>query len=97
MDESAILKIYEAKNRPLFDPLIVHISDVDQLEKYAQNIPPVAQQLAMAFWPGPLTLLLNRKNIIPDLITSGLPDVALRVPNHFHAQIAVKSSPSASI
>ncbi len=82
LDESAVLQIYAAKNRPFFDPLIVHISDVDQLEKYAQNIPSVAQQLAKAFWPGPLTILLNRKNIIPHLITSGLPDVALRVPNH---------------
>ncbi|MEO1654589.1 MAG: L-threonylcarbamoyladenylate synthase [Bacteroidota bacterium] len=80
LDIEAVLKIFEVKQRPTFDPLIVHLSGVDQLAYYANSIPEKAQILAEKFWPGPLTLVLPKKQIIPDLVSSGLDTVALRVP-----------------
>lgn len=80
--EKAIRRIYEVKQRPLFNPLIVHIHDVSQMEKVAASIPPLAQKLAEKFWPGPLTLLLPKKDTIPNIITAGKDTVAIRVPNH---------------
>lgn len=82
LDTDAVIKIFEAKNRPLFDPLIVHVPDISAFERYATDTPAIAIELAGKFCPGPLTFLLNKKDIIPDLITSGLPQVALRVPDH---------------
>jgi L-threonylcarbamoyladenylate synthase len=82
LDEEAALAIFKAKNRPSFDPLIIHISSSHELKKWVTEVPEDAQKLADAFWPGPLTLLLPKKNIIPDIITSGLPEVAVRVPDH---------------
>lgn len=78
----AVVKIFEAKNRPFFDPLIVHLAAADQVLQYAADFPDAARQLAAQFWPGPLTLLLPRKHIVPDITTSGLPTVGLRCPNH---------------
>ncbi len=78
----AVARIFEAKNRPSFDPLIVHIHDAQQISKYAMQVPPIAERLAKEFWPGPLTLLLRKRNNIPDIVTSGLDTVALRVPDH---------------
>lgn len=80
--EKAIRRIYEVKQRPLFNPLIVHIADVSEMGKVASSIPPLAQALAEKFWPGPLTLLLPKKDTVPDIITAGKDTVALRVPNH---------------
>jgi L-threonylcarbamoyladenylate synthase len=80
--ESAIKRIYEVKKRPLFNPLIVHIKGIEQLELMACNIPSKAYQLAEVFWPGPLTLVLQKQSQIPDWITSGKQSVALRVPAH---------------
>jgi len=82
LDKDAVLKIFEAKNRPHFDPLIIHTNSIEKVKNYINDFPQWAQQLADAFWPGPLTLLLPKKNIIPDLVTSGLPQVAVRIPNH---------------
>ncbi len=82
LNEQAVLRIFEVKNRPSFDPLIVHIYGVEQVEKYALAFPPKLAALANIFWPGPLTLLLPKKETIPDLVTSGLDRVALRVPAH---------------
>lgn len=82
LDVRATLRIFEAKKRPSFDPLIVHLHDVEAMSRYASAIPAAAEMLALAFWPGPLTLVLPRKDIIPDVITSGLPTVGLRVPRH---------------
>ncbi len=82
LDENVVLSIFKTKDRPEFDPLIVHISGADQVEKYAKDIPDAAFKLMNHFWPGPLTLLLNKKSNIPDLLTSGLNTVALRMPNH---------------
>ncbi len=82
LNEDAVLNIFRTKNRPAFDPLIVHVSGVKEADKYAINIPDVAYELMKNFWPGPLTILLQKKQIIPDLVTSGLSTVALRMPDH---------------
>lgn len=82
LDHDAVLSIYEVKQRPSFDPLIVHTSSLDSVAGFVETIPEEAKLLAEAFWPGPLTLLLPKKSIIPDLVTSGLDTVAVRVPNH---------------
>jgi L-threonylcarbamoyladenylate synthase len=82
LNEEAVIKIFEAKKRPHFDPLIVHIPGIEYLEQYASYIPATAMKLAKAFWPGPLTLILPKKEIIPDLVTSGQETVGLRVPRH---------------
>lgn len=81
-DKSAVAAIFEAKNRPQFDPLIIHTYSVDKAADYVLDFPFKLLQLAKAYWPGPLTLLLDKKEVIPDLVTSGLPKVAIRVPNH---------------
>jgi L-threonylcarbamoyladenylate synthase len=75
-------KIFEVKNRPTFDPLIVHCANADAIQEYVAEIPDWANELMKLFTPGPLTFLLKRKSIIPDLITSGLDRVAIRVPAH---------------
>ena len=80
--EKAIQKIFETKKRPLFNPLIVHIASKNKLEEIVTEIPEKAQQLADAFWPGPLTLVLKKKAHITDNITAGKDTVAVRVPNH---------------
>lgn len=78
----AVTKIFEAKNRPTFDPLIVHVPSLDHLEKYVKEIPDWAKRLAEEFWPGALTLLLPKRDIIPDLVTSGSDLVGIRIPQH---------------
>jgi L-threonylcarbamoyladenylate synthase len=82
LDPDAVAKIFAVKNRPDFDPLIIHTSSIEQISKYTLEIIPALESLANVFWPGPLTLLLPRKSIIPDLVTSGLDHVAVRVPQH---------------
>lgn len=82
LNPEAVAKIFEAKNRPSFDPLIVHIAYPSEVEKYAAVFPGPARTLALKFWPGPLTLLLPKKPIVPQLTTSGLDTVGLRCPNH---------------
>lgn len=80
--ETAIKKIFETKNRPLFNPLIVHIHSKALLDDIAEKVPQKAYQLAEAFWPGSLTLVLKKKSNIPNLVTAGKNTVAVRVPNH---------------
>ncbi|AJR03143.1 L-threonylcarbamoyladenylate synthase [Siansivirga zeaxanthinifaciens] len=80
--EKAIKAIFKTKERPFFNPLIVHIPSIDYLQTIATDIPEKAMQLAQAFWPGSLTLVLKKKSNIPDLITAGKDTVAVRVPNH---------------
>lgn len=82
LDTRAVAAIFEAKGRPQFDPLIVHVPDLDRAGEYAETIPGKAQALAAAFWPGPLTLLLKKKSIVPDLVTAGLDTVGIRCPDH---------------
>ena len=86
LDARAVAGIFAAKNRPSFDPLIVHIASIDALDSLASQVPVVARRLADRFWPGPLTLVLPKTPIVPDLVTSGLHTVAVRIPNHPVAQ-----------
>ncbi len=81
-DPDAILRIFEIKQRPKFNPLIVHISSLDQLEKVAVTTEPVLFDLAKHFWPGPLTILVKKSSSINDLVTAGSDYVAVRVPDH---------------
>ena len=78
----AVLKIFEVKNRPYFDPLIVHTSSLERVDEFVKFFPRKLLTLAEKFWPGPLTLLLDKKNIIPDIVTSGLSKVGVRIPDH---------------
>jgi L-threonylcarbamoyladenylate synthase len=80
--EDAVIKIFTTKNRPAFDPLICHTNSIEKVQQWVQPIPGNILELASYFWPGPLTLLLKKKSIIPDLTTSGLDRVAFRIPNH---------------
>lgn len=82
LDPKVAAKIFSIKNRPTFDPLIVHIPSFRYLNSIVTEVPAMAEQLASHFWPGPLTLVLPRKDVVPDLITSGLSTVAVRVPGH---------------
>lgn len=82
LDPIAVAKIFEIKNRPTFDPLIVHTYDLEHLSDFVFEIPEKLKALAQQFMPGPLTILLRKKNLIPDLVTSGLDHVAVRVPDH---------------
>ncbi len=82
LDPDASRKIYAAKGRPSDNPLIVHIADVSALEELARDIPDEAYRLAEAFWPGPLTIILKKKPIVPDSTTGGLATVAIRFPSH---------------
>jgi L-threonylcarbamoyladenylate synthase len=82
LDARAVAQIFEVKNRPSFDPLIVHTHTIADLEKWVVSIPDRAYRLFEAFSPGPLTILLPKNPIIPDLVTAGLPKVAIRIPKH---------------
>jgi L-threonylcarbamoyladenylate synthase len=78
----AVSAIFETKNRPSFDPLILHVASLEQVKPFVSSFPEKLKRLAEAFWPGPLTVLLPRNASVPDLVTSGLDRVAVRVPNH---------------
>jgi L-threonylcarbamoyladenylate synthase len=91
LNPTALARIFEVKQRPLFDPLILHFADAAGAFDLAAQIPTAARELAQRFWPGPLTLVLRKKAIVPDLATSGLPDVALRVPAHPVAQALLRA------
>ena len=81
-EESSVNKIFKIKNRPSFNPLIVHVPNPKYINKIAQNIPKIAQKLSKHFWPGPLTLVLEKQKHISDIVTAGKSTVAVRVPNH---------------
>lgn len=87
LDPEAVARLYEAKRRPRFDPLIVHVSDPAEVARYAEAADVRARRLVERFWPGPLTLVLPRRvsegvPVIPDIVTAGLDTVALRMPDH---------------
>lgn len=82
LDEDAVLRIYEAKQRPRFNPLILHTHSPEAFGRYARDIPQACLALAEAFCPGPLTFLLPKRDIVPDLVTAGSDRVAMRVPDH---------------
>ena len=81
-NSDSVARIFESKQRPAFDPLIVHVADAESAAGLVLDFPEVAKQLAESFWPGPLTLVLPKGALIPDLVTAGLPGVGLRVPGH---------------
>ncbi|MBL7874716.1 MAG: threonylcarbamoyl-AMP synthase [Cyclobacteriaceae bacterium] len=91
LDSTAVVKIFQTKNRPQFDPLIVHVANMAQAKSLVESFPPKAEKLALKFWPGPLTLLLKKKNIIPDLVTSGMDTVGIRCPDHSLTQSLLQS------
>jgi L-threonylcarbamoyladenylate synthase len=82
LNADAVAKIFELKGRPRFDPLIVHIADPAQLYALVQNVPPLARDLVGRFWPGPLSVVLPKRDSVPDIVTAGLPSVAIRCPAH---------------
>ncbi len=93
LDATTVSKIFAIKNRPFFDPLIVHVANMEQVNRCASSIPVSLEKLMSAFWPGPLTVLLPKTEAIPDLVTSGLPDVAIRMPAHPMALALLKILP----
>lgn len=82
LNPDAVLTIFRVKNRPTFDPLIVHTNSLERVEPFVSVIPEAARRLAETYWPGPLTLLLPKRDLISDLVTAGLPTVAVRIPAH---------------
>jgi len=90
LDERAVARIFAVKNRPHFDPLIVHVFDEEAVPQYATDVDRRAVALMGRFWPGPLTLVLRKQPIIPDLVTAGFDTVALRVPSHPVARALLK-------
>lgn len=102
LNEEAVKRIFEAKGRPADNPLIVHIADFNDLKKLARDIPKEAKLLAERFWPGPLTLVLPKKDEVPLVTTGGLDTVAVRMPAHEIALALIRAStpvaaPSANI
>ena len=90
LDERAVARIFAVKNRPHFDPLIVHVFDEASVPQYATDVDQRAVALMGRFWPGPLTLVLRKQPIIPDLVTAEFDTVALRVPSHPVARALLK-------
>ena len=82
LDASAVARIFEAKGRPSYNPLIVHVPNDAAARELATEWPEAASRLAHAFWPGPLTIVLPKQSVVPDIVTAGLDSVALRVPAH---------------
>ena len=103
LDGNAVAKIFKAKGRPQDNPLIVHISDISELDQLVAFVPPVVYELADAFWPGPLTIIMEKSDIIPDEVSAGLETVAIRMPSHPVARALIKAAgvplaaPSANI
>jgi len=91
----AVARIFDIKGRPHFDPLIVHVSDFEFADKLCSTIPVLAEKLMRKFWPGALTLVLPKKDIVPDIVTAGLPTVAIRMPNHSVAIELIRCSGTA--
>ncbi len=92
LSEEACKEIFKAKDRPMDNPLIVHISDYDMLNRVAKNINSDAKKLMDAFWPGPLTIILEKKDEIPDAVSAGLKTVGVRMPSNPVALEVIKKS-----
>ena len=103
LNKAAVEKIFMAKGRPSDNPLIVHVADKESVEKLVSRIPEKAVKLMDTFWPGPLTLVMDKQSIVPDIITAGLNTVAVRVPSHPIALALIRAAklpiaaPSANI
>jgi len=91
-DARAAARVFEIKRRPYFDPLIVHICEKDRLGVLAADVPEAARMLTDAFWPGPLTVVLPKKPDVPDIVTAGLPGVALRLPSNEIARGLIRAA-----
>jgi L-threonylcarbamoyladenylate synthase len=91
LNPAALARIFEIKQRPLYDPLILHFIDAQAAFAVTHDVPEQARQLAEKFWPGPLTLVVPKLDLVPDLATSGLPKVAIRVPSHPVAQALLRA------
>ncbi|MBU5436743.1 threonylcarbamoyl-AMP synthase [Tissierella sp. MSJ-40] len=85
LDEEAVRKIFLAKGRPQDNPLILHVYSIDQVKELVEYIPNIAVKCMEKFWPGPLTILFKKSQLVPDIITAGLDTVAIRMPNHLIA------------
>ncbi len=98
LNQSGVAKIFEAKERPRFDPLIVHLPNREALDELALDVSPIASQLIEKFWPGPLTIIFRKRHIIPDIVTAGLDTVALRMSAHpvFHEIVSTLKRPLAA-
>ena len=92
LDSAACEKIYLAKGRPSDNPLILHISEIEELDRIAAEVSPKAKQLMDAFWPGPLTMIFKKKDIVPAKATGGLDTVAVRFPNHPVARAIIRAA-----
>ncbi|MGD6870808.1 L-threonylcarbamoyladenylate synthase [Sutcliffiella horikoshii] len=92
LSDQAVLKIFEAKGRPSDNPLIVHISKLEQLTELVDNVPESAHKLMEAFWPGPLTLVLPKKEGVSQYVTAGLETLAVRMPDHTVARALIETS-----
>lgn len=82
LNPDAVAQIFEIKNRPFFDPLILHVASIELAKQFTHSWSPEAEKLANHFWPGPLTLVLPKNPNVPDIVSSGNPTVAIRIPNH---------------
>jgi L-threonylcarbamoyladenylate synthase len=82
LSNASAAKIFSTKDRPEFDPLIIHVADLNSAHQYIEDMPGTAIRLAEKFWPGPLTFVLRKKSLVPDLVTSGLETVGIRCPDH---------------
>ncbi|MCS7221363.1 MAG: L-threonylcarbamoyladenylate synthase [Anaerolineae bacterium] len=92
LNEAAVARIFAAKGRPAYDPLIVHIADLEDLSRVVSEVPDMARRLAKRFWPGPLTLVLPRADLVPTLVTAGRDTVAVRCPSHPVALALIQAS-----
>jgi L-threonylcarbamoyladenylate synthase len=91
-DRMAVAKIFELKERPFFDPLIIHIAHMEQLEKLVLKPAESVYRLAEKFWPGPLTMVLPKSPLVPEIVTAGLPTVGIRMPGNAIALELIKKS-----
>lgn len=92
LNENAVASIFELKSRPRLDPLIVHIADAGRVVDLVESVPAGASVLMEAFWPGPLSLVLSKRPTVPDIVTAGLPGVALRCPDHETARRLIRAA-----
>ena len=92
LNGEAVANIFKAKGRPMDNPLIVHIADLSQVDDLVAFVPPVLEDLAKAFWPGPLTVILEKSDLIPDEVSAGLDTVAIRMPSHPVARAIIKAA-----
>lgn len=93
LNPDAVAKIFSVKNRPEFDPLIVHVPDLESVDQYVDFIPLKARKLASLNWPGPLTMVLKKKTVIPDIVTAGMDTVGIRCPDHVLSRQLLRELP----